>query len=91
MINIPLTKILFLDIETVGCCPDYEICQNLNPNMANQFEKYFDWFLKRFPEDNQVGMESTQLMNDVFKKRAALVPEFAKIVCVSVLSVLSRP
>jgi predicted PolB exonuclease-like 3'-5' exonuclease len=84
MINIPLTKILFLDIETVGCCPDYEICQNLNPNMANQFEKYFDWFLKRFPEDNQVGVELTQMMNDVFKKRAGLVPEFAKIVCVSV-------
>ena len=84
MINIPLTKILFLDIETVGCCPDYEICQNLNPNMANQFEKYFDWFLKRFPEDNQVGVELTQLMNEVFKKRAGLVPEFAKIVCVSV-------
>ena len=84
MINIPLTKILFLDIETVGCCPDYEICQNLNPNMANQFENYFDWFLKRFPEDNQVGVELTQMMNDVFKKRAGLVPEFAKIVCVSV-------
>jgi len=84
MINIPLTKILFLDIETVGCCPDYEICQNLNPNMANQFENYFDWFLKRFPEDNQVGVELTQMMNDIFKKRAGLVPEFAKIVCVSV-------
>jgi hypothetical protein len=90
MINIPLTKILFLDIETVGCCPDYEICQNLNPNMANQFEKYFDWFLKRFPEDNQVGMESTQLMNEVFKKRAGLVPEFSKIVCVSAAFVMDN-
>ena len=84
MINIPLTKILFLDIETVGCCPDFDVCQNLNPNMANQFENYFDWFLKRFPEDNKVGVELTQMMNDVFKKRAGLVPEFAKIVCVSV-------
>jgi hypothetical protein len=49
MINIPISKILFLDIETVGCCPDYEICQNLNPNMANQFEKYFDWFFRVKP------------------------------------------
>ena len=85
MINIPLTKILFLDIETVGCCPDFDVCQNLNPNMANQFEKYFDWFLKRFPEDNQLGIESlNSQMNEVFKKRSGLVPEFAKIVCVSV-------
>lgn len=84
MIKIPITKILFIDIETVGCCPDYEICQNLNPEMANQFANYFDWFLKRFPEDNQIGTESlTNQMNEVFKKRAALVPEFAKIICVS--------
>ena len=84
MIKIPITKILFIDIETVGCCPDYEICQNLNPEMANQFANYFDWFLKRFPEDNQIGSESlTNQMNEVFKKRAALVPEFAKIICVS--------
>lgn len=84
MIKVPITKILFIDIETVGCCPDYDVCQNLNPEMADQFANYFDWFLKRFPEDNQLGSESlNQQMNEVFKKRAALVPEFAKIVCVS--------
>lgn len=89
MIKIPITKILFLDIETVGCCPDYDVCQNLNPDMADQFNKYFDWFLKRFPEDNQLGMESlNQQMNEVFKKRAALVPEFSKIICVSMAFVL---
>ena len=77
MIKIPLTKILFIDIETVGCCPDYDVCQNLNTNMANQFDKYFDWFLKRFPEDQ------TTDKNEVFKKRAGLVPEFAKIICIS--------
>jgi hypothetical protein len=91
MIKIPITKILFLDIETVGCCPDYEVCQNLNPDMADQFNKYFDWFLKRFPEDNQLGMESlSQQMNEVFKKRAALVPEFSKIICVSMAFVLDN-
>ena len=91
MIKIPITKILFLDIETVGCCPDYEVCQNLNSGMANQFEKYFDWFLKRFPEDNQLGVESiNSQMNEVFKKRAGLVPEFAKIVCVSMAFVMDN-
>jgi hypothetical protein len=28
MIKTPLTKILFLDIETVGGCKDYETCKN---------------------------------------------------------------
>jgi predicted PolB exonuclease-like 3'-5' exonuclease len=90
MINIPITKILFLDIETVGGCPDYDSCQKFNPEIAEQFEKYFDWFLKRFPEDNQIGVPMEDLMNDVFKKRTALVPEFAKIVCVSMAFVMDN-
>jgi predicted PolB exonuclease-like 3'-5' exonuclease len=90
MINIPITKILFLDIETVGCCPDFEVCQNLNESIADQFSKYFDWFLKRFPEDNMIGESEMEWKNEVFKKRAALVPEFAKIVCVSMAFVMDK-
>lgn len=84
MINIPITKILFLDIETVGGCPDYESCQRFNPELSEQFEKYFDWFQKRFPEDNGLSKD------DMFVKRAALVPEFAKIVCVSMAFVMEN-
>jgi predicted PolB exonuclease-like 3'-5' exonuclease len=84
MINIPITKILFLDIETVGGCPDYESCEKFNPDLANQFNKYFDWFQKRFPEDESLFRE------EVFKKRAALVPEFAKIICVSMAFVMDN-
>jgi predicted PolB exonuclease-like 3'-5' exonuclease len=87
MINIPITKILFLDIETVGCCPDYDSCQNFNPEISNQFDKYFDWFQKRFPEDAAVDIDGKNFM---FKRRAALVPEFAKIVCVSMAFVLDN-
>jgi len=86
MINIPINKILFLDIETVGLCSNWEGCKKNHPNIADQFVKYFDWFLKRFPEDNVEtdGLEEElQKMNDVYEKRSALVPEFAKIVCVS--------
>jgi predicted PolB exonuclease-like 3'-5' exonuclease len=92
MINIPLTKILFLDIETVGSCPDYQTCIKTNPRVAEQFDKYFDWFLKRFPEDKEWGEERTteEHMDIVFRKRAALVPEFAKIVCVSMAFVLDN-
>ena len=87
MINIPITKILFLDIETVGGCPDYDSCQKFSPEIANQFEKYFDWFQKRFPEDATVDVDEKNFM---FKRRAALVPEFAKIVCVSMAFVMDN-
>jgi predicted PolB exonuclease-like 3'-5' exonuclease len=84
MINIPITKILFLDIETVGGCKDYETCKTTNPKVAEQFIKYIDWFQKRFPEDSQLSLD------EVFSKRSALVPEFAKIVCVSMAFVMDN-
>jgi len=90
MINIPITKILFLDIETVGGCKDWETCQESNPGVANQFNKYFDWFLKRFPEDSTIGESELEWKNEVFVKRAALVPEFARIVCVSMAFVMDN-
>ena len=93
MIEIPITKILFLDIETVGLCKDWSSCQENHPKIATQFFKYFDWFLKRFPEDNYEtsGMEEElQKMNEVYFKRSALVPEFAKIVCVSMAFVMEN-
>jgi hypothetical protein len=87
MIKIPITKILFMDIETVGGCPNYDVCSNLNPKVAEQFDNYFDWFLKRFPEDTEITEDQK---NKVFIKRSALVPEFAKIICVSFAFVLDN-
>jgi len=84
MIKIPITKILFLDIETVGGCKNYESCKTTNPNVAKQYVKYIDWFVKRFPEDSQLSLD------EIFIKRAPLVPEFAKIVCVSVAFVTEK-
>ena len=84
MIKIPITKILFLDIETVGGCKNYESCKKTNPKVAEQYIKYIDWFQKRFPEDSELSLDS------IFIKRAALVPEFAKIVCVSVAFVTDK-
>ena len=78
MIKIPITKILFLDIETVGGCKDYQTCETSNPKVAEQFIKYIDWFHKRFPEDLLLSLD------EIYARRTALVPEFAKIVCVSV-------
>lgn len=84
MIKIPITKILFLDIETVGGCKSYEDCKTSNPKVAEQFIKYIDWFQKRFPEDQNLSLDQ------IFARRSALVPEFAKIVCVSAAFVLDN-
>jgi DNA polymerase elongation subunit (family B) len=84
MINIPLTKLLFLDVETVGIQPDWESLENNRPELAFQFNNYFDWFQKRFPEDADKGVAR------MFVNRAALVPEFAKIACVSVAFVMDN-
>jgi 3'-5' exonuclease len=84
MINIPLQKILFLDIETVGVHPDWETLVKENEPLSFQFEHYFDWFQKRFPEDADKGV------GQMFVNRAALVPEFARIACVSVAFVTEK-
>ena len=84
MINIPLEKLLFIDIETVGIQPDWESLEKSNLELSFVFENYFDWFQKRFPED--IG----ESLDYVFENRAALVPEFAKIVCVSVAFVMDN-
>lgn len=78
MINIPINKILFLDIETVGVYSDWDTLVQENQSLAFQFENYFDWFQKRFPED------ADKPVSQMFVNRAALVPEFARIACVSV-------
>jgi predicted PolB exonuclease-like 3'-5' exonuclease len=90
MIKTPLSKILFLDIETVGLSKDYDTCRADHPKIAEQFDKYFDWFLKRFPEDQLIGKSIDEQKNLIFSSRAALVPEFAKIVCISVAFVMEN-
>ena len=78
MIKHPLHKILFLDIETVGISSNYDNLKKDYPELSYQFENYIDWFQKRFPEDTGKPIE------EIFGNRAGLVPEFSKIVCVSV-------
>jgi uncharacterized protein YprB with RNaseH-like and TPR domain len=84
MINIPLEKLLFIDIETVGIQPDWDTLKESNLELSFVFENYFDWFQKRFPED------ADKPVGQMFVNRAALVPEFAKIACVSVAFVTDK-
>ena len=84
MINIPLEKLLFIDIETVGVQPDWESLKKSNLELSFVFENYCDWFQKRFPED------ADKPVGQMFVNRAALVPEFARIACVSVAFVTDK-
>lgn len=77
MINLPLNKILFIDIETVGVSSTYKNFKSDYPELHSVFIKNTDWFLKRFTEDSKLSIDK------IFESRAALVPEFAKIICVS--------
>lgn len=78
MINIPFNKLLFIDIETVGIEATWEDLQKNRPPLSFQFENYFDWFQKRFPED------ADKPIGEMFVNRSALVAEFNRVVCVSV-------
>lgn len=78
MINLPIEKILFIDIETVGIQKNYDDLKKSDEKLASLFEHYESWFKKRFPEDQKLTIE------ELFISKSALVPEFAKIVCVCV-------
>jgi hypothetical protein len=77
MIRVPINKLLFVDIETVGIAPDFETLEKLYPELAYQYQHYQNYFEKRFTE------HSGKTINELFYNTSALVPEFLKIVCVS--------
>lgn len=77
MISTPLDKILFMDIETVGCDATYKKLQKSNKELAFQFNNYLDYFQKKYSE------EANSTVDQLFVNKAALTPEFAKIVCIS--------
>lgn len=78
MINVPIDKILFIDIETVGIKESLDSLKKDDPKLAELFIHYESWFKKRFPEDDSLNVD------EIFKIRSALLPEFAKIVTVCV-------
>ena len=71
MIHNLLNKLLFIDIETVGISSTFENFKKDYPSLHSQFIKYYDWFLKRFPEDNEDWKHSphNSLKNYSFHKK----------------------
>ena len=77
MIN-DINKLLFLDIETVGIEEDLDSLHIKFPHLSEMWEASgYDYCKRRYPNEEL----ST---NEMFIKKAALLPEFGKIVCISV-------
>jgi hypothetical protein len=77
MFNKPISKILFFDLETVGLEKDLSTLKEKHPSLATQFEKYQDWFRKRYPEDKDLTID------ELYLSKSALLPEFGKIIVAS--------
>ncbi|MDX5427535.1 MAG: 3'-5' exonuclease [Bacteroidota bacterium] len=70
MENIDLSKVLFLDIETVPGAPDY---QSLSPEFQVLWDEKTAW-------QRQEG----ETPEEFYPKRAGILAEFGKIICISV-------
>ena len=70
MIDLPLNKLLFFDLETVGV-------KKNRPELARLFESYLDWFIRKYPDQEGKTPE------EIFINKAALVAEFSKIIVAS--------
>ena len=79
MIKEDIHKLLFIDIETVGVDEDLDSLHHTDPKLSKVWgESGWDYFKRKYPEDSKLSS------NEMFAKRAALLPEFGKIVCISV-------
>ncbi len=77
MIN-DINKLLFLDIETVGIEEDLDSLHSEFPNLYQMWKTSgYDYCKRRYPNEELS-------INEMFIKKAALLPEFGKIVCISV-------
>ena len=78
-----INKLLFLDIETVGLYSDGETLLKNEPQLYKVWEESgYEYFKRHYPEDVELSS------NKMFSKRAGLLAEFGKIVCISVGFVL---
>ena len=84
MIKEDIHKLLFLDIETVGAYKDSLSLSKENPALNEVWETTgMSYFRRHYSEDIELPD------NEIFAKRGGLLPEFGKIVCVSVGFILA--
>ena len=80
-----INKLLFLDIETVGLYDNIDDLNRQSPQLYKVWEDSgYEYFKRHYPEDSELTSD------DMFIKRAGLLAEFGKIVCISVGFVLDN-
>ena len=80
-----INKLLFLDIETVGLYYDLDDLHHQSPQLHKVWEDSgYEYFKRQYPEDSELASD------EMFMKRAGLLAEFGKIVCISVGFVLEN-
>jgi len=78
MIN-EINKLLFLDIETVGITKDLKSLEEKSPHLYKMWEESgYDYCKRRYQNDEHLSSD------EMFIKKSALLPEFGKIICISV-------
>ena len=74
-----INKLLFLDIETVGIEEDLDSLHVEFPHLSKMWDETgYDYCRRRYPNEDDL------YSSEMFIKKAALLPEFGKIVCASV-------
>jgi len=73
-----LTGMLFFDLETASEYKNLEALELANPRMGKLWANRCEYLRSRWPEDN--GEKSNA---ELYDDKAALVPEFNRIVCAS--------
>ena len=74
-----INKLLFLDIETVGIEEDLDSLHIAFPHLSKMWDETgYDYCRRRYPNEDDL------YSSEMFIKKAALLPEFGKIVCASV-------
>ena len=73
-----INKLLFLDIETVGLYDDLDDLHQQSPQLYTVWgDSGYEYFKRHYSEDSNLTS------NEMFSKRAGLLAEFGKIVCIS--------
>jgi len=77
--NINENKLLFLDIETAGTYVTLEEMEQNNETLFQLWDNTGDsYFRRHYVEDARLSS------SELFKKYSALLPEFGRVVCISV-------
>lgn len=81
--HIPVSKILFIDLETVSYTATYT---DLPLRMQNHWKKKSRFVLK-VPAGEEISDEQAE---EAFTKRAGIFAEFGKIICISIGYILEK-